>query len=426
MFLDGDEAHGYLELSRVPVLAEMAEVAVTSCVGSTTGYARATDGRAMPVLASNPISPAEIERKSRIRDGIYAFQALWLDYLRRKGDGIGKAALAEIDAQSAAILLRLVEYPTKPEADRLGGIHHDESFYGYSRQLCDWLARDHLEQHGAFMLLANTTCFWPQGVMARHSPRSVLALPHAWRPPAALGRIAVQRSFDGQTLSVTEEELAMLIELLRGWDPQQVIFGAAGDHGVRAIAALLGTLAMAHTDRMHLAKAAGNRPAPRVILVGPGNPHQGLPENPAEVAWVAGDPARLETLRKVRSWMPDSGRIVMVLTDSLPLPAIQGMLNYLAPHLGAEGIVTANHGRFDLAHLESEQPLTQALGAWQKSRGTGLGYQFCSESLIWGQANYNWTILARTRPEQLGDSYWSFTLPSLVEYPPEQRLLLIS
>jgi hypothetical protein len=144
------------------------------------------------------------------------------------------------------------------------------------------------------------------------------------------------------------------------------------------------------------------------------------------MACVEGDPATLVTLRKVRAFMQGGGRTVLVLTDRLPIAAIRAMLNCLAPHLGSEGIVAANHGRFDLAHLETEQPLTRALGVWQNERGAELGYQFASEPHLCAQANYNWTILSRPPAEKLGEDYWAFTLPSLTQNAPSERVLLKS
>ena len=429
MFLDGDEAHGYLELAHVPILAEVAEVAVTACIGSTNGYARAADGQVLPVLAPYPVSATEVKLKGRIRDGIDAFQELWLSYRRRKAKGINPAILGEIDSQSAAILLRLVDFPTKPEADRLGVIHHDENFFGYSRQLCDWRAQDSLDQHGAFMLFGKATCFWPQGVVARHSPRSVLALDRGWRHAPALGRLGVQRSYGGQVSSVTEEELAMLLELLRGWNPQKVIYGASSLSEVRAISGILVESAT-HPNAVTPLSATPHPSGPRLIVVGPVNPDLAQMENTDGVVCVAGDPARLETLRKVRALLGSCRRGVLVLTDSLPVPAIQGMLNYLAPHLWPEGIITTNHGRFDTATLENEQPLTQVLGTWQRERGADLGYQFSSQPQLCGQANYNWTTLSRsscTRVEdRMGQDYWALTLPSLSEDLPAQRVLIKS
>jgi hypothetical protein len=275
------------------------------------------------------------------------------------------------------------------------------------------------------MLLAKKTCFWPQGVIARHSPRSVLALSRQWRHSSALGRLGAERSAEGQAFGITDEELAMLLDLLRTWNPQQVIYGAVSADGAKAISRLMAELAVAHPESASPASLS-HPPAPRIVVLGLPNPDRSFTDGAEDMACVEGDPATLMTLRKVRALMQGGGRTVLVLTDRLPIAAIRGMLNCLAPHLGEEGIVVANHGRFDLAHIETEQPLTQVLGAWQREHGAELGYQFAPEPNLCGQANYNWTILSRSPAEKLGEDYWAFTLPSLTQNAPSERVLLKS
>src|SRR6202000_1892924 len=106
----------------------LAELAITSPVGSTNGYRREPSGVINPVLGPYEISSAEQLIKTRLREGLLAFQELWLALSPHKN--YSPETLADIDAQTASIFYRLLEYPTKGEADRLGILTHDENYFG--------------------------------------------------------------------------------------------------------------------------------------------------------------------------------------------------------------------------------------------------------------------------------------------------------
>ena len=440
--LDGDEAYSYIELPRSPILPE---VAITSCVGSTNGYMRTAEGVVLPVLGPCSVPKSEVELKGRFRDGIEAFQELWLHFRACKGaQGFGDSLVADIDAQSNSLFQRLLEYPTKPEADRMGELHHEENFWGvkHSRALCDWVAEDKLEQKGIAQLFHESACYWPQGVVARQSPRTISVLAHGWSRPAALGRMGVRVSPEGTPSGVTDEELASLLELLRVLNPQQVVYCASSGCAAEAILKELHRLAATMPDTVGYATAeegSGQSPTanppvpefhwshslavmPRLVVAGAADTDEALIQTARDVAYIAGDLSALGTLRQLRDLLQPCRRVLLVLTDSLQRAEIQAILNYVAPFLGPDGVIAANHGRFDSADLIADQPLSAILDGWRTKQGAGLRYQFWPDTHLFQQPTYNWTVLSRYSNDGKPDGYWTITLSRLAEPAPSERL----
>src|SRR5579859_5655324 len=75
--------------------------------------------RCLTIRSSYEISPEERMVKQRLREGILAFQSLWLALCTIKGrSNFSTGMLDDMDRNAASVLYRLMDYPTKPEADR--------------------------------------------------------------------------------------------------------------------------------------------------------------------------------------------------------------------------------------------------------------------------------------------------------------------
>ncbi len=229
--LEGGEAHGFI--SRLTRGALIVEVPILAPVGSTEGYVRNAEGRVVPALESYRTDAAELNLKESLREGILAFQEHWLALKSSKGPQVLNAsALAEIDSQNAPILLRLINYPTKMEAIRLGSLRHDEN-YGESstRVLCDPEFEKVFQTQGVAGLFLEMNCHWPQAVIARDTPRLVSGLSNRWAAPYAFGRLGGRALYNGKPSSLTDEEHRLLLQILKDHPHDQTIFFASGLEG---------------------------------------------------------------------------------------------------------------------------------------------------------------------------------------------------
>ncbi len=398
--LDGDEAHAYLDSDwkRGTILPE---VAINACVGSTNGYIRGADGEVVPVLGPYEASPAERQLKQRIRDGILAFQTFWLALRQAKGDAAFTPAMrADLDQQAAGMLIRLIEHPGAAEAQRLGNLTHDENYWDrqYTRPLCGEEAEQRLEARGTSDFFANLKCYWPQGVVARRHPRLVSALSKQWADTQALGRVGCTRNAADRNTWLTNEERASLMELLRHFKPQQVIFGSRGGTAME-------------NDFAALWAAADPAPSAAIspTLIS-------FSEDPTGAVWhrrVEGELDSPATLRTARTSLQAGERHALVLTGEFNPATVTALLNGLAPFLGARGVIFARCGDSDLVDSANEHPLTTALAEWLRTNGLTLGFGAWQITKGFAAERRNWMVFARGQQPRESDDYWQLTLADL-------------
>ncbi len=360
--LEGDIAHAYLESDwrRSTILAE---IAITACVGSTDGYRRNASGGVDPVLGDFAITPAERQIKERLREGVLAFQSNWL-MLRRTGarPALSREALADLDLASASILYRLIEFPTKAEADRLGALRHDENYFGQSLSaaLCDGESLRDLRQRGVLEVFRRSRSYWPQGVVAQGFPRLVSALRGGWSDPLALGRWGAWSAAGAPDPGITDEEAAHLETLLSTLGPRQVLF--IGPVNPELAAALLRAL------------PAGESCAARVLVANPGSglpASQSLHEGYVQLPFQKVD---VESLGPIRDQLSSAADTALVFSEILSPSDARLLLNGLAPFLGPQGAILAPAGRLDFATRHQDSGLIRELDEWLKVTGCDLGY----------------------------------------------------
>lgn len=395
--LDGDVAFAYLpsEWNRNAILFE---VCVTACIGSTDGYALNAAGASEPVLGRDDTTPAQKAAKQRIWHGVREFQELWLALRDRPGsERISADLLDDIDRLSPAILARLMDYPTKPEADRLGLLAHDENYFGanFSAPLCSHEAARRLRSEGAQALFLKETCVWPHGVLAQSNPRLMAVLRLGLKDPLALGRLGAWHAASPFDAGITDEELASLAALLTDCAPDQVVHcGPLAPVSLDVFGDLLKQLA---------ARKPPDPASPRLILAG-NYPHYGL-EGPdaIQVRGVLRDPA---TLRGIRARLRPGGNVALVLTSDLPIDEIPTLLHALAPFLGPRGAVFLPCGNHDLRTVASESPLAASLNAWFTSSGASLGFVPWAGLPDTRHHLMNWLVVARASAGTMWNRQW--------------------
>jgi predicted HAD superfamily hydrolase len=367
--IEGHEAHAYLE-SEWNRNAILLEVCTTACIGSTYGYARAADGVVRPLLEPDPNSPEQRVAKGRVREGVLAFQELWLPlYARAEERGWSNELLADIDRASEATLFRWMDYPTKGEADRLSLLYHDENYFGSinSGHACDDDARARLRRDGVHVLFETPGCYWPQGVLAQVYPRLMSALRERWADPIGLGRLgAFGDAWTGCT-GLTPDEAASLRTLLGAVYPDQVVFCAPGAPD----------LAHFFSDVLPASVTNGTGSRTRLVLAGPADPGTAGSDRDTVVPCVRvrGDLDASSTLHAVREAIGCGGSVALVFGGDVSPADVPSLLHGLAPWLGPQGVVLFPCGRYDRHDLQAENPSAPALSAWFESAGTDLGFR---------------------------------------------------
>ncbi len=397
--LDGDVAHAYLasEWSRSTILAE---IAITACCGSTDGYRREPSGAVVPVLGPCEISAPEREIKLRLRQGVMSFQSHWLSLRWAKNRvPLSEDLLQDLDHGSAPILYRLLDYPAKPEAERLGVLRHDENYFGQnlSAPLCNEESARRLRRDGIFELYRSAQCYWPQGVVARNFPRVISALQNGWAEPLALGRLGAWRLGSGDDCGMTDEELFSLSHMLRALAADQVILCGAltpavaeafrwMDNRVERLPGsflAVGPVAETLRDRVRPAGAAGVTAG---TVSGSGFLDQCL--------HFPGETANGDLLTAIRDELLPRERIALVLTSEVSEQAARLLLNGLAPFLGSHGMVLISSARFDPQNRE-DTPLLKKLETRLNEIATELGYAFLQGIPALLPHLCNWLVLRR-------------------------------
>lgn len=230
--LDGDRIHGFLTQSW-NFKSLLLEIAITAPVGSTEGYRRGPDGAVEPLLGPFFATPAELEAKARVREGILAFQDLWLRILAPRDKAGLAGILAEIDRRLYAVAVRMLHYPTQDDATTLGILQHDENYGVLTRQaLVDPAAVARFREGGLEGLQRLADCHWPQGVLAQEHPRLMHTLALRWDAATPIGRLGARAGSKGLPLSFGPDEAHYLDQLLAAVDLGQVCLvgkGAQGD-----------------------------------------------------------------------------------------------------------------------------------------------------------------------------------------------------
>jgi hypothetical protein len=138
--------------------------------GSTQGYRALAHGGVEPICADNPLPLAELAAKRVVQGGMETFHELWLSMRRAK-----RALTSGLVHDRAAwchMVHRLIDVPTRGEAERLGSLHDDVN-YGSDAVLpfCPpaelarvaWIGIDAASRQGAGAISA----VWPQGVITQ-------------------------------------------------------------------------------------------------------------------------------------------------------------------------------------------------------------------------------------------------------------------
>ena len=362
--LEGHEAHAYLghDWDRVAILPE---VCITALVGSTTGYARGANGRVEPVLEPMTPTPHQVAAKQRIREGVLDFQASWLSIRARPEHlALPRSIVADIDRLSPAILYRWMDFPTKPEADRLGGLHHDENYFGQSKSatLCDDENRARFRREGARAIFENPRCYWPQGIMAQMYPRMVSVVRNGWHDSRDLGRLGAQVALGSEESGLVDSELATLGHWLTKFAPRQVIFCGPRATSVAAI-----------VDRaIPVDPSAASIGVPRLIF--------------AELSDHA-------SLRTVRSNIAPDAHVALVISGELEEADIETLLHGLTPFLGPKGVILAAAGRWDRDEVETRAGIGRPLKAWFSERAAALGFALFQMVVADRAAARDWIVL---------------------------------
>jgi predicted HAD superfamily hydrolase len=399
--LEGDAAHAYMDedWDRSAILPE---VAITACVGSTNGYARDNAGKVKPVLGDTKITPEEHLAKARLRTGILEFQSMWLSLCSSKGrKHISSEMHADLDRNSAAILYRLLDYPTKAEADRLGLLRHEENYFGenHSAPLCDERSPVLLRQMGVYHVYQAAQSYWPQGVVARHNPRLVSALRSGWSDPLTLGRLGVAHPVTPVETVLTDVELASLGGLLCGFELEQVVFCGPATPAVQELFRFLW---------QKRGEAQTKHPQPKLVILEPSETFRGTIEDSREMLVIRGNPAEPSTLRSIRSQLDLSKSAALVLTDHANPPTARHLLNGLGPFLGRAGVVMTACGRFDRNAIEEEAPLADSINRWWQSVGKEIGYTSWPAPAGAVEHLSNWIVFRRSVQESVWNRQWMF------------------
>ncbi|MET0594404.1 MAG: hypothetical protein ABW133_17005, partial [Polyangiaceae bacterium] len=378
-------------------VAILPEVCVTACIGSTSGYARAANGRVEPVLEHLPPMPEQIAVKQRIREGVLAFQDMWLSVRRRPEHlALPASILGDIDRRSPAILYRLMDYPTKPEADRLGGLYHDENYFGQNKSatLCDAENRERFRREGARAIFENTRCYWPQGVMAQVYPRMVTVVRNGWHDARDPGRMGALSAPGAEDAGLADSEIAALGHWLGKFAPRQVVYCGPFAPAVAALVAGArppGGGANGHAPRLIVAEGCSRGPKGHIAN------HCGSVtadrEGNGVCAQIRGHYADIETQRAVRALIAPGSDVALVLTGNVEENEVGPLLHGLAPFLGTNGVVLIPVGRFEVHELDARAGVGRPLQAWFDASAQKLGLAYFLSGAADRPAAREWIVL---------------------------------
>jgi predicted HAD superfamily hydrolase/SAM-dependent methyltransferase len=411
--LNGDEVHAFMEQdwNRITILPELA---VSSPVGSTNGYERDATGAVKPVLGECKVTPAEKNIRGRIRDGILEFQAFWLNMRKQKHFSL--ETLADLDRQTASIFYRLLEFPSKSEAGRLGGLTHDENYFGenLTAPLCEEPAARMLRREGVQTMIQTSRCHWPQGLLARDYPRLVNALGLGWSDVAAMGCLGAWHGTPIGEGSLTDEEVAALGILVGGLGLRQMIL----------VGSLVPTIAEVFQFLWQEEKEDHLQKYPRVIIVGSEGGWAANPEFLKRCAFVNGDLNDPRTVHAVRAALVPGGSAALALSGELPETTLSGLLNGLTPFLGREGAVLVACGRYDRNAIWETLPAAKTIKAWLHANACELGFGlWIGPTALRAQLD-KWLVLRRGLAHVFWNNQWMFNVDDLALAETTEDLLM--
>lgn len=401
--LEGDAVHAFMEQewARSTILAE---IAITASVGSTERYARTATGEVQPVLGAFETTAAERTIKRRLREGILAFQERWLALRQAKGANAYSAEfLADLDRLTAPIFYRLLEFPTKAEADRLGVLQHDENYFGtnYSAPLCDDTTPKQLRREGVGSLFQASRCYWPQGVVARAHPRLVSALRAGWSDPVALGSLGAWHGVALHDAGITDQELSALGYLVNGLAIDQVIYTGATAPVLEEV-----FLHLWEKGRRSECLAADGA---RLLLTRDSDGASLQPAFRERCAMVQGTLTAETIARDLRSRLDPLANIALVLTPDLDESTLHLLLHTLAPFLGPQGLILAACGRYDRHDVGRDAPLGRPLNAWLEETGRELGFGLWPVPAAAQLYASQWIVLRRATHGGFWNRQWMVT-----------------
>jgi FMN phosphatase YigB (HAD superfamily) len=411
--LDGDEVHAFMEQdwNQSTILPELA---ISSTVGSTNDYQRDATGAVQPVLGLCELTPAERELRRRIRDGILEFQSFWLHLRSQKRYSL--PTLADLDQQTASIFYRLLEYPSKAEADRLGSLTHDENYFGahLTSPLCDEPAGRLVRRDGMHALIQTTRCHWPQGVLARENPRLVNALSLGWRDPSLMGRLGARHGSAIGEQGFTDDEVSALGILVSGLELRQLI--------------LVGPLVPAMAEVFQLLwrqeKDDPLKKQPRLIIAGSDGGSSAGPEFLSRCTFVNGALDDPQTIHALRAALVPGTNAALVVPGELPEPELSGLLNGLAPFLGRDGALFIACGRYDRNAILETLPAAKTVNAWRQKNAGELGFGLWTGPAALSAQLGNWLVFRRALTQLVWNNQWTFTAADLAVAEPTEDLLV--
>ena len=166
----GEHASGYLgrigmqdrETRLMAKHPEILEQTLISTAGSVLGYENG-----QPALEKVIPLYAQARRTEAARKGIFTFMELWHQFRRKltaAGSDLTPQAYRSIDARNAVILQRLFLHPLQSEAAAFGALRHDDNFGATTGgMICSDADVSRLAERG-YAALAQSRCYWPQGV----------------------------------------------------------------------------------------------------------------------------------------------------------------------------------------------------------------------------------------------------------------------
>jgi hypothetical protein len=272
-----------------------------------------------------------------------------------------------------------MDFPTKPEADRLGRLYHEENYFGQteSATLCDEDNRARFRREGARAVFENARCIWPQGIMAQVHPRVVSVVRNGWDNPRDMGRLGALAAPGSEETGLTDGEVVSLEYWLSKFAPRQVVFCGPV---ARSIVALVNGAAKS-------APFSANGGAPRVIFASgcPLCPKGGASINCGSVANNGGDGESAYacvrghfsdpgTLRAIRALLGADPHAALVLTGDVEEADVEPLLRAVSPFLGPKGVVLAASGRYERHEIRAESAIGRPLKAWLTSGAPQLGF----------------------------------------------------
>jgi hypothetical protein len=279
---------------------------------------------------------------------------------------------------SSAILFRFMDFPTKPEADRLGSLRHDENYVGPIKivTLCDEDDRARFRREGARAVFDNPRCYWPQGIMAQVYPRIVSVVRSGWHDARDLGRLGALSAPGGEVAGLSDSELASLEHWVTAFSAKQIVLcGAVAPSVVALVEGFAQSTAVsASGGAARLIVATGCAHCPKGVAstaCGHGAGEVG-PSNGA--AWVRGHFCTPETLRAVRSALTAATDTALVVTCDLDEAEVEAVLYGLAPFLGPKGVVLVASGRYDSKEIETKTGVGRPLQTWLGSTAVQTGF----------------------------------------------------